>query len=93
MTKTIENGFGKVKRAIERLKKSRSFDDMSKKVRINDKLSILIEVSRVEDDDFGDIGKVYAVDLYAVKNGSEIDAISNIVNEDDDIMYLLNCYA
>lgn len=93
MTKTIENGFGKVKRAIERLKKSRSFDDMSKKVRINDKLSILIEVARVEDDNFGDIGKVYAIDLYAVKNGSEIDAISNIVNEDDDIMYLLNCYA
>lgn len=95
MTKTVENGFGKVKRAIERLRKSRSFDDMSKTVRISKKLSILIECLRVEKGEGieADIGKVYAIDLYAVRNGDEIDAISNITNEDDDIMYLLNCYA
>ena len=94
MTKTIENGFGKVKRAIEKLRKSRSFDDMTKRVNISKKLDILIEVFRVEEDTFGDeIGRVYAVDLYVVRNGDEIDAISNITNEDEDIMYLLNCYA
>ena len=94
MTKTIENGFGKVKRAIEKLRKSRSFDDMTKRVNISKKLDILIEVFRVEEDTFGDeIGRVSAVDLYAVRNGDEIDAISNITNEDEDIMYLLKCYA
>lgn len=94
MTKTIENGFGKVKRAIEKLRKSRSFDHMTKRVNISKKLDIIIEVFRVEEDAFGgDIGRVYAVDLYAVRDGNEIDAISNITNEDEDIMYLLNCYA
>lgn len=93
MTKTVENGFEKVKRAIEKMKNSRSFDDMKRTVRISKKLSIGIECLRAENGMPDHIGFPYSFDLYAIRDGEEIDSITDIQNEDEDIMYLLNCYA
>lgn len=89
----IEKGYRKVKKAIQKMKESRSPNYTSELVKITDKLTLEVKCERVE---FAareeDIGTAYGFEVYAIKDGKDIDCASDHGNLDEDIKYLLNCY-
>ena len=89
----IEKGYRKVKKVIQKMKESHSLDYTSERVKITNKLTMEVKCVRSEFEvRKEDIGTAYGFEVYAIKDGKDIDCASDHGNFDEDIRYLLNCY-
>ena len=89
----IENGFKKTVERLHKMQKSRRVSYVKDKVRINEKLVLLIECIRNEVDCIlGYKGVPYCFQVYAIVNGNEVDCTSDHGYIEKDIRYLLECY-
>lgn len=88
----IENGFKKTMTRLDKMQKSRRVTYVNDKVKISDKLALLLECERNEVAELGDVGRPYGFQVYAIVNGDEVDCCSDHGKIEDDIRYLINCY-
>ena len=91
---SIEKALAKVRKAYDKMEASRDVDWTSETVKINKRLSILIECIRTE---YGENkGRAGCYQFYAIKDGEPIDCCSlsifNPQEVDKEIRYLLVCY-
>ena len=82
----IEKGYKKVKKAIQKMKESHSPDYTSELVKITNKLTMEVKCERNE---FAvreeDIGEACCFEVYAIKDGEDVDCASYHGNFDEDI--------
>ena len=89
----IEKGYRKVKKVIKKMQKSHSLNYTCELVKISNKLTFEVKCQRKEFEVHEeDIGSAYGFEIYAIKEGRDIDCVTDHGNFDEDIKYLLNCY-
>lgn len=83
----IEDGYKKAKKVIEKMIASHSSTCTERKVKISHKLTLEIKCQRA------DSSSAYGFEIYAIVKGKAIDCCSDHNSIDEDIKYLIKCYA
>lgn len=91
---TVEQGFKKAKKVINRMIESRDLEDIKETVKITDALSLEINCIRADVGMPDYIGMAIAFEIYAMKNNKAVDCVTVDVDDsmNEDICYLLKCY-
>ena len=90
----IQKGFSKARKVFDKLNASRDMEYIKDTAKITKRLSLQFECIRADVGTEDYIGTPVSFEIYAVKDGKEIDCCTLYVTADvnAEIMYLLNCY-
>jgi len=93
----ISEGLRKTKDIIAKMLEHNDSLDEKRNVNITRTLCLEVVCDRASDDDPFPVGTPLSLEVYAIKNGKDVDGVTigswASDNEmDDDITYLLNCY-
>lgn len=83
----VEIGYIKTKKVIDKMMASHSMNCTERRVKISYKLTLEIKCQRA------DSGSAYGFEIYAITKGEAIDCCSDHNSIDEDIKYLIRCYA
>lgn len=90
----IQKGLIKARKVFDKMNESRDMDYTTDTARITKNLSIKFECQRNDEAHDNYRGHAMCFEIYAIKNGEEVDCCTLHYSPDinAELLYLLNCY-
>lgn len=90
----IQRGLVKARKIFDKMNSSRDMEYLMDTVRITKRLTLKFECQRSDEYDDDYRGKACCFEIYAVKDGEEVDCctLHYSLDVNAELLYLLNCY-